>query len=239
MLRSFDRRDTRLLKLLLILLVATLASTVQAACRDAVVLVHGNAGTPAHFDNTYVELRARGWTDFEILRPDWGSKTCAACNDHSGSEETPVLDALVEAIARSCTGRIDVIGHSMGVSLAAKQIVHYGLVNDVATFVGIAGAYRGLWSCGTYPWNVVTSTCGAQGLSVNSPLLASLAGKPLGMKTYSIKSWMDQIVCYGGVCTVAGVHSSTLPGETASHTLATGHFGLLTDTAVLQVNLIQ
>jgi len=150
-----------------------------------------------------------------------------------------VLDALVEAIARSCTGRIDVIGHSMGVTLAAKQIVNYGLANDVATFVGIAGAYRGLWSCGTYPWNVVTSTCGAHGLSINSPLLASLAGKPLGMKTYSITSWIDQIVCYGGVCTVAGEHSSTLPGETGSHTLATGHFGLLTDTAVLQVNLIQ
>ncbi len=221
------------------LLAALLAPAAAAACRDAVVLVHGNAGSPAQFDNTYVELRARGWTDLEILRPDWGSKICAACNDHNGSEETPVLDALVEGIARSCTGKIDVIGHSMGVTLAAKQIIEYGLARDVASFVGIAGAYRGLWSCGTYPWNVPTSTCGARGLSINSPLLTSLAGKPLALTTYSIKSWIDQIVCYGGICTVGGVHSSTLPGENASYTLATGHFGLLTDTAVLQVNLIQ
>src|SRR5690606_9920215 len=135
----------------------------SAACRDAVVLVHGNAGSPSQFDNTYVELRARGLADSEILRPDWGSKACPACNDHHGSEETPVLDALVEAIARSCTGKIDVIGHSMGVTLAAREIVKYGLAADVDTFVGIAGAYRGLWSCGTYPFNVSTSTCGAYG----------------------------------------------------------------------------
>lgn len=234
-----NRRAARLLRLLLILLAATAASTVQAACRDAVVLVHGNAGTPSQFDNTYVELRARGWTDFEILRPAWGSRTCAACNDHTGSEEVPVRDALVEAIARSCTGKVDVIAHSMGVTLAAKQIVDYGLAGDVDAFVGIAGAWRGLWSCGNYPWHVMTSTCGAQGLSVGSPLLASLATQPLGMRTWSIKSWIDQIVCATGVCTVGGVHSSQIDGETGSHTVATGHFGLLTDTAVLQVDLIE
>lgn len=233
-----DRRDARLLRLLMILFVCALSGAAQAACRDAVLLVHGNAGTPTQFDNTYVELRARGWREDEILRPAWGSRSCAACNDHAGSEEIPVRDALVEAIARSCTGKVDVIAHSMGVTLAAKQIVGYGLAGDVDAFVGIAGAWRGLWSCGSYPWNVATSTCGAQGLSVGSPLLASLASRPLAMRTYSIKSWIDQIVCYGGVCTVGGRHSSEIDGETATHTYATGHFGLLTDTAVLQVDLI-
>jgi len=211
----------------------------SAACRDAVVLVHGNAGSPSQFDNTYVELRARGLADSEILRPDWGSKACPACNDHNGSEEAPVLDALVEAIARSCTGKIDVIGHSMGVTLAAREIVKYGLAADVDTFVGIAGAYRGLWSCGTYPFNVATSTCGAYGLSVNSPLLNGLWGQPLGARVVSVKSWIDQVVCFGGVCTVGGTHSSQIPGENVSYTLALGHFGLLTDTAALQADLIE
>ncbi|WP_058833624.1 alpha/beta fold hydrolase [Luteimonas abyssi] len=209
-----------------------------ATCRDAVVLVHGNAGHPGQFDNTYVELRARGWRDDEILRPDWGSKTCAACNDHSGSEEIPVREALVEAIARSCTGRIDVIAHSMGVTLAAKQIVDYGLANAIDTFVGIAGAPRGLRSCGLYPMHVATSTCGAQGLSIGSPLLNHLWGRPLGLRVVSIKSWIDQIVCFGGICTVNGVHASQIPGENASHTHALGHFGLLTDTAIQQADLL-
>lgn len=212
---------------------------VEAACVDNVVLVHGNAGKPADFDNTYNELRARGYATSQIFRPNWGSKTCPACNDHNGSEETPVETAMIDAIASSCTGRIDVIGHSMGVTLAARQINRLALTSYVESFVGIAGAYRGLWSCGTYPWNVLTSTCGYWGLSVGSPLLNSLAGKKPASRAYSIKSWSDQIVCSTGVCTVGGVHSSTIPGENASYTYVTGHFGLLTGTAAKQADLIR
>lgn len=212
---------------------------VNAACLDNVVLVHGNAGSPSDFNNTWNELRARGYAINQIFRPAWGNKSCPACNDHSGSEETPVENAMIDAIASSCTGRIDVIGHSMGVTLAAREIDKFGLNPYVDSFVGIAGAYRGLWSCGTYPWNVWTSTCAAQGLSIGSPLLNSLAGKKPGTRAYSIKSYTDQIVCSTGVCTVGGVHSSTIPGENASYNFATGHFGLLTGTATTQVNLIQ
>lgn len=229
----------RITQLLCLTLLLGAFGPALATCRDAVVLVHGNAGNPAQFDNTYVELRARGWEDDHILRPDWGSKTCPACNDHTGSEEVPVREALEEAIARACTGRIHVIAHSMGVTLAARQIVAYGLAGNVETFVGIAGAYRGLWSCGTWPFNVPTATCGAAGLSINSPLLVGLWGQPLGMRVVSIKSWIDQVVCAGGICTVAGTHSSQIPGENATHTLALGHFGLLTQTAQLQVDLIE
>ncbi len=209
------------------------------ACRDAVVLVHGNAGSPADFDNTYNALRANGYAASQILRPNWGSKTCPACNDHNGGEETPVLNAMVEALARSCTSRIDVIGHSMGATLAAHQIRKYGLRDQVDTFVGIAGAFRGLRSCGSYPFNVPTSTCGRWGLSVSSPLLDSLWGQRFGSKVYSIKSWIDQIVCFGGVCTVGGVHASSIPGENASYTYSYGHFGLLDYTAAQQLSLIR
>lgn len=215
------------------------APNAWSACRDAVVLVHGNAGSPADFDNTYNELRARGYASAEILRPNWGSKTCAACNDHSGSEETPVINALVEALARSCTGRVDVIGHSMGATLAAREIQRYGLRADVDAFVGIAGAFRGLRTCGTYPFNVANSTCGYWGLSISSPFLDGLYGARFGARVYSIKSYYDQIVCYGGVCTVGGAHSSSIWNENASYTYTYGHFGLLTYTASLQANLIQ
>ncbi|WP_240318602.1 alpha/beta fold hydrolase [Lysobacter sp. TY2-98] len=170
--------------------------------------MHGNTGSPSDFSATYNELIARGYAASQIFRPNWGSKTCAACNDHEGSEETPVVNALVDAVAASCTGKIDVIGHSMGATLAAREIYRNGLASRVDSFVGIAGAFRGLWSCGTYPYNVVTSTCGYYGMSVNSPLLNGLYGKRFGTRMYSIKSYADEVVCYGGVCTVNGVHSS-------------------------------
>lgn len=218
---------------------AALSSVAEAACVDNVVLVHGNAGKPADFDNTYAELQRRGYTAGQIYRPNWGSKTCAACNDHNGSEETPVENAIIDAIATSCTGRIDVVGHSMGVTLSARVIDRIAARTYVDAFVGIAGANRGLWSCGSYPFNVPTSTCGYWGLSVGSPLLNGLTGKSFGTRMYSMKSWTDQIVCSTGICTVGGVHSSQIAGETATYSFVTGHFGLLTGTAVFQADLIR
>ncbi len=225
-------------KLLLGLLLAGAAAVAQAQCRDAVVLVHGNAGYPSHWDNTYDELISRGYSAAEIFRPSWGSKTCPACNNHNGWEQDPVADAIADAVAASCTGKIDVIGHSMGVTLAAQEIWLGYWEDDVDTFVGIAGAYRGLWSCGQYPYNYQNATCGYYGLSVSSPFLDWLYGKPIGSKVYSIKSWGDQIVCSTGVCTVNGVHSSQIEGEDASYTYSYGHFGLQSYTAEFQADLI-
>jgi triacylglycerol lipase len=218
-------------------LVWGLAQTATA-CVDSVVLVHGNSGSPEDFDNTYVELRARGLSDAQIVLPDWGSKVCPACNDHSGSEETPVANALTGAIASSCTGKIDVIGHSMGVTLAARQILKLGLASKVDAFVGIAGAYRGLWSCGMYPFNVPTPTCAANGLSVSSPLLNGIYNKKLAARTYSIKSYIDEIVCSTGTCLVYGTHSSSIAGENASYTFGYYHYPLLWFTPITQADLI-
>ncbi len=214
-------------------------AAANAACVDNVVLVHGNTGSPGDFNNTYNELLFRGYSASQIYRPSWGSKTCAACNDHHGSEETPVATALSQARAASCTGKIDVIGHSMGATLAARQISKLGIASSVHTFVGIAGAFRGLWTCGTYPFNVLTSTCGAWGLSISSPFVNSLQTQVFAQRAYSIKSWSDQVVCATGICTVGGVHSSTVPGEIGSSTFVLGHFGLLSGTPITQVNLIQ
>ena len=233
-MNTFNKFASRLVAIFL-----SLSTLSVMACSDAVVLVHGNSATPDSWDNTYQELLARGYSSSDIFRPNWGSKTCASCNDHSGSEETPVRNAIQSALAKSCTGNIDVIGHSMGVTLAAQQITKLGAANRVDTFVGVAGAVRGLWSCGTYPFNVWASTCGANGLSVSSPFLDGLYGAPLGDKVYSIKSYIDQIVCSTGVCTVGGVHSSSIWYEDKSFTYVLGHFGLQTDTYKKQVELIQ
>ena len=220
-----------------VLLVTSMGAA--AACMDSVVLVHGNTGDPSDWDNTYQGLLDEGYSPSQVYRPDWGSKTCAACNDHSGSELTPVVEALNDAVANSCTGKVDVIGHSMGVTLAAKAIISEGQVNKVDAFVGIAGAYRGLWSCGVYPFNVFNSTCGTNGLSVSSPLLDWLYGQDIATRVYSIKSWVDQIVCSTGTCLVNGVHSSRIPGENATYSYNYGHFGLQKYTSSLQLSLIK
>ncbi|RAN81368.1 lipase [Bacillus sp. SRB_336] len=224
---------------LLALLLFMPALSARATCRDTVVLVHGNTGSPADFQNTYNLLRQQGWSDAQIVAPAWGNALCAACNDHSGSEETPVKNAISSAIAGSCSGHIDVIGHSMGVTLAMREIDKLGVASKVDVFVGIAGAVHGLWSCGMYPFNVATATCGSYGLSVGNPFLQGIAGHRFGTHMYSMKSWSDEINCSVGTCFVYGVHTSTIPGEDYSFDYPYGHYQLLWLTAADQVGLLQ
>ncbi|UXI70058.1 lipase family protein [Tahibacter amnicola] len=222
-----------------LLFAAVSPMAAEAACVDAVVLVHGNTGSPSDFDATVSQLLRRGYAASDIRRPRWGSSVCAACNDHSGSEALPVEQALIDAAAASCTGRVDVIGHSMGVTLLAREITRLGMSGYIDSFIGIAGAYRGLRSCGLYPFNVATPTCGEWGLSLGSPLLQGLRDRPLARRVHSIKSWYDEIVCATGICTVGGIHSSAIDGEWSSTTLPLGHFGLARHTSVLQADLLQ
>src|SRR5690606_5285693 len=88
------------------------AGAAHAACLDNIVLVHGNAGSPSNWNSTVSTLKSRGYTDSQLYRPNWGSKTCPACNDHNSSNTNVVKTALQQAKAASCTGKIDVIGHS-------------------------------------------------------------------------------------------------------------------------------
>jgi hypothetical protein len=209
----------------------------QAACLDNIVLVHGNTASPSSWNNTVSTLKGRGYVDSQLYRPNWGSKTCAACNDHTSEELAPVKSALQSAKAASCTGKIDVIGHSMGVTLAMKAINDLGYAGYVNTFVGVAGAQHGLNSCGVYPFNVVSTTCGANGLSIDSPLIKSVRGKRYGAKMYSIKSWIDEVVCAGS-CYVYGSHTSNVDMQNATYDYALGHFGLQTSTTSKQADLL-
>jgi triacylglycerol esterase/lipase EstA (alpha/beta hydrolase family) len=183
-----------------LLAAATLAVSslaAQAACLDNVVLVHGNVAYPSSWNGTVSELKSRGYVASQLFLPSWGSKINAAGNSHDATNTGVVKSALQSALASSCTGKIDVIGHSMGVTLAMKAINELGYAGKVNTFVGVAGAQHGLNSCGVYPYNVWSATCGSAGLSIDSPLISSVRNKRYGAKMYSIKSWMDELVCAG------------------------------------------
>lgn len=209
----------------------------HAACLDNVVLVHGNVGSPSHWNDTVATLKSRGYLATQLYLPNWGSKTDAGSNDHGSINTGVVKTSLQAAVASSCTGMIDVIGHSMGVTLAMKAINELAYATRVNSFVSVAGAQHGLNSCGVYPYNVSNATCGANGLSINSPLINSVRGKRYGAKMYSIKSWMDEIVCIGS-CYVYGSHTSNVDLQNASYDYALGHFGLVTYTTSGQSNLI-
>lgn len=209
----------------------------QAACLDNIVLVHGNTGSPSHWNNTVSTLKGRGYLTSQLYLPNWGSKTNAGSNDHGATNTSVVKSALASAAASSCTGKIDVIGHSMGVTLAMKAINELGYSARVNSFVSVAGAQHGLNSCGVYPFNVPSATCGSNGLSINSPLIESVRSKRYGTRMYSIKSWMDEIICIGS-CYVYGWHTSNIDSQNASYDYALGHFGLVAYTTTRQADLL-
>ncbi len=213
------------------------AASAQGACIDNIVLVHGNTGSPSHWNNTVSTLKNRGYLAAQLFLPNWGSKTNAGSNDHSATNTAVVKSSLQAAAAASCTGKIDVIGHSMGVTLAMKAINELAYAGRVNSFVSVAGAQHGLNSCGVYPYNVASTTCGANGLSINSPLIESVRGKRYGTKMYSIKSWIDELVCIGS-CYVYGWHTSNIDMQNVSYDYALGHFGLITSTTSRQSDLL-
>lgn len=216
---------------------ALTAFAAQAACLDNIVMVHGNGGYPSHWNNTVGTLKSRGYVDSQLYRPSWGSKTCINCNSHDSTNTAVIKTALQQAKAASCTGKIDVIGHSMGVTLAMKAINELGYAGYVNSYVGIAGAQHGLNSCGVYPYSVLTPSCGSQGLSINSPLINSVRNKRYGARMYSIKSWIDEIVCLGS-CYVYGSHTSNIDMQNATYDFALGHLGLKDYTTSTQANLL-
>ncbi len=209
----------------------------QAACLDNVVLVHGNADSPARWNNTVNTLKSRGYLASQLYLPNWGSKMNAGSNDHGAVNTGVVKSSLQAAAASSCTGKIDVIGHSMGVTLAMKAINELAFAGRVNSFVGVAGAQHGLNSCGVYPFNMGNATCGANGLSIDSPLIQSVRGKRYGAKMYSVKSWIDEVVCIGS-CYVYGWHTSNVDMQNNSYDHALGHFGLVKSTTSRQQELL-
>lgn len=228
-------------KLSVIAAAACFPFAAHAICVDNVVMVHGNTGTPSQWNNTYNLLISKGYTSSQIFRPDWGYKSAlqASLNSHDSTNTGKVKTSINSALSTSCTGKIDVMGHSMGVTLAMKAINELGVSSRVDSFVGIAGAQHGLLSCGVYPYNVATPTCGSQGLSVGSPLINSVRGKRYGARMYSIKSWIDEIVCSTGSCLVYGSHTSNVDSQNATYDFSLGHFGLLYNTSTTQYNLIK
>jgi triacylglycerol lipase len=231
------KKMTLLQRVVLGATVSVASLSASAACLDNIVMVHGNTGYPSDWNNTVSTLKSRGYVDSQIYRPSWGSKTNAGSNDHNSTNTNVVKSALQSAKSASCTGKIDVIGHSMGVTLAMKAINELGYSGNVNTFVGIAGAQHGLNSCGVYPYNVISATCGSNGLSINSPLINSVRNKRYGAKMYSIKSWSDEIVCIGS-CLVYGSHTSNVDSQNASYDYVLGHFGLKDYTTSKQADLL-
>jgi triacylglycerol lipase len=241
-----------------------------------VIFIHGNSdkaiGTGSAGQSGWTAsieyFQSQGYKTSELYATTWGpaDASLAAYQYHSKTYVMKVRK-LIEAVkAYTGAAKVDIIAHSMGVTLARKAILggyandsleggqYYigpSLTSSVDTFVGIAGANRGLVSC--YQTGGTTPTCGSTngmypgywngfGVSGRSAYLENLmsSSKYEGAYRYSIWSTADEIIGYGNV--VYYDYTSRLPGQTGEKVYSAypyGHFNSKDLTQAVQHSMVK
>lgn len=242
----------------------------EGIAKEPVVFVHGNSdravgGSLGGWNASIEALLAAGYGSREIYALTWGPADSAqAANQyHSRAHLTLVRSFLEAVLGYTGAAKVDIVAHSMGVTLARKAILG-GAANDalgggaydlglpltarVDTFLGIAGANLGLSSC--YFTGPSTPTCGAtngfypgvlSGGNVvgMSQFLSDLnvSAHFEGSHVFSLWSSKDEILGPGTL--VYGKPTATLPGEDGVvRKDALGHMDCKNTTAATQLALV-
>lgn len=238
-----------------------------------VVFIHGNSdkalGTAVGqtgWTNSITYFQAQGYKSSEMYALTWGPASAAlsAQQYHSKPYLTRIRRFIEAVLAYTGASKIDIIGHSMGVTLARKAIkggaasdllnggsynLGSSLTSKVDAFVGIAGANWGLVSC--YQTGGSTPTCaatnglypgyavGPYGLSSILQDLNATSGYE-GTYRYSIWSTVDEIIGYANL--VYGRYTSRIPaqsGEKVYSSVPYGHFNCKDLTESVQLNMVK
>jgi len=243
---------------------------------DPIVFIHGNSdratgtgnGVPLGWAATLRFFLDQGYSLAELYATTWGPADAAEAADQIHSWKVIArLRAFIEAVlAYTGAEKLDVIGHSMGVTLARKAIKG-GMLDDpsadgprdlgppltdrIDTFVGVAGANWGLANCFGAVWSA--PTCSSEvgffpgvlflgrlwGLS---DYLDELNADPgfEGEHVYSIWSRDDPLIGYGGL--VNGRYTSEIPGQDGEKVFSGypyGHFCVRDLSAPVQLQMVK
>lgn len=150
------------------------------ASRTPVVFVHGNGDNATSWDSPpaqvpgytkppnsmYQSFIAAGYKDCELFGVSYLSPIQRAGEQNNYHQS--LMYATVENFIRAVklyTGKsqVDIVGHSLGVSVAMATLTYYGDWGSVRRFVNIAGGLNGLDSCLWVGYaNPLAPTCGSQ-----------------------------------------------------------------------------
>lgn len=235
-----------------------------------VVFFHGNSdiavGTNdlfTGFSKTIQYFLSKGYSKSELYITTWGpGRKDLAANQFHSADYLVYLRKFTEAvIAYTGASKIDVICHSMGVTLG-RRVIKGGQVNAVSSpfnlgpslsnkvesFIGIAGANYGLVSCYLLP--VGFPTCNTlngfypgdtTGIIPRSKYLSEINSDTVkeGANVFSIFSTTDDLIGFGNI--VYGRYTSLWPTVDESKTFSfeiNCHMKLRDETADEQYNLV-
>jgi pimeloyl-ACP methyl ester carboxylesterase len=210
----------------------------ETVTKEPVIFIHGNSDTAAGWEKSIEHFARQGYKPSELYSMSWGpGNPMKASQQHHSRKYEEEVRAFIEAV-KEYTGaeKVDIVGHSMGVTLARKAIQGgkgsdpYGggsydlgkpLTDSVDTFVGIAGANHGLASC-ALTGDLLPTSNRETGLHPHSRFLKELNGQSHfeGSNVYSIWSHADEVVGVG----LAGF-TSPIPGQDGQKVYGTFPFG--------------
>jgi hypothetical protein len=146
------------------------------ASRTPVVFVHGNAVNATFFarppsdgsPSVYDTLKAAGYNDCELFGITYLSpseQSNLQLNFHTRTKAARIRDFIAAVKAYTGKSKVDIVAHSMGVTVALHGITLGNLWGSVGAFVNIAGGLQGLSSCLPVGFaNPAFATCGSQNL---------------------------------------------------------------------------
>lgn len=148
-----------------------------APARTPVILLHGNTESaedwlrPASDGGPSVPARfaAAGYRGCELFAVTWlpaAGRAFKQLHVHDEAEADQVAGFIDDVLAYTRAAQVDLVGHSMGVTVALHALDRDGAWPRVRRFIAIAGALRGLDSClAAGPANPAIPACWAQSLA--------------------------------------------------------------------------
>jgi len=145
-----------------------------SAVRTPVVFLPGNGDEAKNWDyppstggaSVYDTFRAAGYTDCELFGVDYLSaaeRGAPQLNYHKPAKADQIAGFIAEVKAYTGAAQVDVVAHSLGVTMAIHALDRGGLWGSTRRFVAIAGGLRGLSSCYWAGYaNPYVPVCGSQ-----------------------------------------------------------------------------
>jgi hypothetical protein len=248
----------------------------QPVVNQPVIFIHGNSdsalGTVSPetgWTSSVTYFKSQGYTSAELYATTWGpADPSQAPYQYHSKDNMMRLRAFIQAV-KAYTGatKVDIICHSMGVTLARKAIkggtaydsaaggnynLGASLTSSVDTFVGISGANRGLTAC--YLSGPTTPTCsdvngfypgyliGFTGPYDVSSILVDMNSTSHyeGSFVYTMWSQVDEVIGYGTI--VYGTSTCRIPGQNGEVVFSSapyGHFGCKDLTGYYQWRMVK
>lgn len=153
------------------------------ATRTPVIFIHGNGDQAVNWDSPideavpgfpppprslYDEFKAQGYNDCELFGVTYlNSEEQAEPEDnfHRPKKFRIIQDFIAAVKAYTGEEQVDLVTHSLGVSMSLAALKYHDAWGSVRRFVNIAGGIRGLNSC-LYvgPANPLVPTCGSENI---------------------------------------------------------------------------